>query len=432
MSGSLGLSESVVIRSLRRLRDRYFPGNSAPCPDTRTDHEDPSPGCLESLPVEVQFLLLTYLSPPDLCVLGSTCQYWRGLVRDALLWRFFLIRDLPQWSSIDHLSMPRLHLLDRPITEEGERWELLDRPITDEHGRLDRPITDEQERRELLDRPITEEGERRDRPITDEQEGLDNREEAGSAEAIVDYMAEYLRCSPSCRQRWLPSVAPYSLTSFLQSLGVSSEPRYAMFGPGMEHLEVSFVTRLMHAPDVLPVSTSGTPHRQINGIGSGISYLFNSQQKLNILTLYSANRADRERARTRPHSVDNRLFLIEDSQSGVTMYRPAPHVLEVCQLVNGFIYVANAEHDEQGSEAAQIQAVMDQSWGSTSRPLLVLSCVSREGLKRVPCVFIAKRLELTKLPNPWMVQDVVVESLSGVLDGISWLLRCSGVKLHNR
>lgn len=36
-----------------------------------------------------------------------------------------------------------------------------------------------------------------------------------------------------------------------------------MFGPGMEQLDVSLVTRLMHAPDVLPVS--GTPHRQING-----------------------------------------------------------------------------------------------------------------------------------------------------------------------
>lgn len=74
----------------------------------------------------------------------------------------------------------------------------------------------------------------------------------------------YLKGCPSCRQQWLPSRPAYEVvTSFLQSLVVSSEPRYAMFGPGMEHLDVSLVTRLMHAPDVLPVS--GTPHRQING-----------------------------------------------------------------------------------------------------------------------------------------------------------------------
>lgn len=74
----------------------------------------------------------------------------------------------------------------------------------------------------------------------------------------------YLKGCPSCRQQWLPSRPAYELlTSFLQYLVPSSEPRYAMFGPGMEQLDVSLVTRLMHAPDLLPVS--GTPHRQING-----------------------------------------------------------------------------------------------------------------------------------------------------------------------
>lgn len=74
----------------------------------------------------------------------------------------------------------------------------------------------------------------------------------------------YLKGCPSCRQQWLPSRPAYEVvTSFLQSLVPSCEPRFAMLGPGMEQLDVSLVTRLMHAPDVLPVS--GTPHRQING-----------------------------------------------------------------------------------------------------------------------------------------------------------------------
>lgn len=162
--------------------------------------------------------------------------------RDLLLWKFFLLRDIPYWDSIDYLSMPQLELLDAPLI--------------------------------------------------DKHESLDEREEGADKgnESKVDYMAEwvfdsyslfhtwlyiskcywlslstrYLRGSPSCRQQWLPSLAPYkTVTSFLQSLVASVEPRYAMFGPGMEQLDVSFVTRLMHAPDVLPVS--GTPHRQING-----------------------------------------------------------------------------------------------------------------------------------------------------------------------
>lgn len=383
--------ESAVVRSLRRLRDRYLPRTRAVTPATEADQGHALPGFLESLPVDVQFVVMTYLSPADLCLLGATCHYWRGMVRDPLLWRFFLLRDMPYWKSVDHFSMPRLELLDAPLIDESQ--------------------------------------------------SLDDREEGDNTESKVDYMAEYLRGSPLCRQQWLPSLAPYRvLTSFLHSLVASDEPCYAMLGPGMEQLDVSFVTRLMYAPDVLPMS--GMPYRQISGIGSGISYLFNNQHKFNILTLYSTNKAERDRARAEQRNVNSKLFTVEvDAESGVQTYSPAPHVQQVCQVVNGFIYVANAERDDGECEAAQIQAVLSSAWGSTSRPLLVLSCVSRENresvhssvhpiTKRVPCVYMAKRLELTKLENPWMVQDVVVESLSGLLDGISWLLRCSGVKLQ--
>ncbi|XP_031711967.1 F-box only protein 4 isoform X2 [Anarrhichthys ocellatus] len=400
------LSESVVIRSLRRFRDRYFPnsgkvvkGSSTPVVDAVGE---PQPGSLDSLPVDVQFLIMTLLSPADICILGATSRYWRAMVRDPVLWRYFLHRDMLNWPSIDHVSMPQLELLDAPLINEDE--------------------------------------------------SLDDREEWGDKgmESKVDYMSEYLKGCPSCRQQWLPSRPTYEvMTSFLQSLVPSSEPRYAMLGPGMEQLDVSLVTRLLRAPDVLPVS--GTPHRQINGIGSGISYMFNNQHKFNILTLYSTNRAEREKARLQQQSISNKLFTFEGTDdSGCPIYSPAPQVQQVCQVVDGFIYVANAE-PERGdgeSEAAQIRAVLSCAEGSATRPLLVLSCVSREESEevritrlqtsnsrnrarcRTPCVNIAKRLGLLQLANPWMVQDTVAESLSGLLEGVSWLLRCSGVKLY--
>ncbi|KAG7237577.1 hypothetical protein INR49_032194 [Caranx melampygus] len=386
------LSESVVIRSLRRFKDRYFTGGVVKDESVEdTGEVESQPGFLDSLPVDLQFVIMTLLSPADICHLGATSRYWRAMVRDPLLWRYFLLRDMPSWSSIDHVSMPQLELLDTPLINEDE--------------------------------------------------SLDSRQE-GENEGTglkFDYMSEYLKGCPSCRQQWLPSRPAYEVvTSFLQSLVPSSEPRYAMFGPGMEHLDVSLVTRLMHAPDVLPVS--GTPHRQINGIGSGISYMFNNQHKFNILTLYSTNRAERERARMEQQSISNKLFTCEGTDdSGCPIYSPAPQVQQVCQVVDGFIYVANAEPGKGGgmSEVAQIRAVLSSAGGSTSRPLLVLSCVSREEAVRttgqqlrIPCVDMAKRLRLAQMANPWMVQDTVAESLSGLLDGISWLLRCSGVKLY--
>lgn len=207
-------------------------------------------------------------------------------------------------------------------------------------------------------------------------------------------------------------------------------------------------------------------------------------------------------------STGNKLFTLEGTdESGRPVYSPAPQVQQVCQVVDGFIYVANAEpgrgeitgtlvfshfigipaaatggcsvssllcyqHStsvslcftgDGESELGHIQAALSCGGGSASRPLLVLSCISREDAagqaerRRTPCVYMAKRLGLVQLANPWMVtlkgrhatltrsswdgccktlslvfiqvQDVVAESLSGLLDGISWLLKCSGVKL---
>lgn len=363
------------------------------------DPEQTEKGLLDCLPVNVQFHIMTFLSPADICHLGATSLYWRTMVRDPLLWRYFLWRDMPFWPSIDNVTMPRLEMLDSPISSNDESPDVM-------------------------------------------EEGEDKK-----MDLQFDYMLEYLKGCPFYRQHWLPSRPAYEVvTSFLQSLVPFPEPRYAMFGPGMEQLDVSFVTRLMHTPDVLPVS--GTPQRQINGIGSGISYVFNNQYKFNILTLYSTNRAERERAREQQVSVSNKLFITERADdSGCPVYRPAPQVQQVCHLVDGFIYVANAESDQgdRECEEAQIQAVLNCAGCSTSKPLLVLSCVSREqpqaisqqnrayeggSRSRTPCVVMAKRLGLPKITNRWMVQDTVAESLSGVLDGISWLLKCSGVKIY--
>ncbi|CAN9513097.1 unnamed protein product [Ophioblennius macclurei] len=392
--------ESGVIRSLRRFKERYFP-QAAVTDDLmlNEDSQQQQIGLLDFLPVDLQFLIMTFLSPADICRLGATSRYWRAMVRDPLLWRYFLLRDMVYWPSIDNETMPNLEMLDAPLSSDDESPD-------------------------------------------DMEEG----EDTGN-DLKVDYMSKYLKGCPSCRQQWLPSRPAYQVvTSFFQSLVPSPEPRYAMFGPGMEQLDVSFVTRLMHAPDVLPVS--GIPHRQINGIGSGISYMFNNQHKFNILTLYSTNRAERQRAREQQVSTNSKLFTIEGTdESGCPVYSPAPQVQQVCQVVDGFIYVANAEpgKGDGESEEAQIRAVLNCAGGSTSKPLLVLSCVSREqpqaisqqngadedGTRwRTPCVHMAERLGLPKIPHRWMVQDTVAESLSGLLDGISWLLKCSGVKLY--
>ncbi|XP_057688344.1 F-box only protein 4 isoform X2 [Corythoichthys intestinalis] len=282
-------SESVVIRNLRRLKEFYWPSSVSEVVNCGEEE----PGFLDSLPVDVQFQVMTLLSSVDICRLGATSRYWRAFVRDPLLWRFLLLRDIPHWPSIDHLTMPQVDAPEAPgISEDSE---------------------------------------------------LDDYERT---ETRIDYMAEYLKGCPSCRERWLPLWPPYRvLVSFLQSLVPSAEPRYAMFGPGMEQMDVSIVTRLMHASDILPVSVN--PNSHINGpsvIGSGISFMFNDQHKFNIFTLYSTNRAERDRAKVQNQYMSDKLFtLVGSDESGHPVYRPSPQVQQVCKVVDGVIYVANAQ-----------------------------------------------------------------------------------------
>ncbi|XP_062855621.1 F-box only protein 4 [Trichomycterus rosablanca] len=354
---------------LTRIRSLFTDTNRIRTEDSQTDQQS----LLNHLPVDLQFLIMTFLPPEDLCRLGGTARYWRSMVRDPLLWRYFLIRDAPRWTSVDHLSTPRGEFLSESVGDEME----------------------------------TERG-------------------------MLDYMAEYLRCSPACRFRQ-PRPPPSALSFLSGFLVPETEPRFAMFGAGLEQLDESLVTVMMNSPHVLGLG--GIPQRQINGIGSGISFIYGGQHKFNIITLYSTNRAERERARVDRSAVSSKIFIQEDDDgSGRPRISVAPQIQEVIRAVNGFIYVVNAEQEAvkvREDEWTQIIAVLQPDFGSTSRPLLVLSCISREeeNQRTSPSVSVAHQLQLHLLPNPWMVQDVVAASLSGLTDGMDWLLRHSGVRL---
>lgn len=71
-------------------------------------------------------------------------------------------------------------------------------------------------------------------------------------------------CCPYTRRASKASRPVYgTVTSFLHSLIIQSEPRFAMFGPGLEELNTSLVLSLMSSEELCP--TAGLPHRQIDG-----------------------------------------------------------------------------------------------------------------------------------------------------------------------
>ncbi|GCC34987.1 F-box only protein 4 isoform X1 [Chiloscyllium punctatum] len=362
--------ESTIRGSFRQLRERYLRSPGAGSQEqvpSRTETEQGAGDSLHGLPVEVQMYIMGLLSPRDLCQLGCVSRYWNAMVRDPLLWRYFLLRDLPRWNSVDHLSLPNAALLSKSLTDSMEQ----------------------------------------------------------------DYMTAYLTSCPEGRKHRRVRPSAYSaVTSLFYSLVSQAEPRFAMFGPGLEQLDTSLVTKMMNSPGMLPVIS--LPQRQIDGIGSGISFLFKNEYKFNILTLYSTTWKERESARLEENVAVNKLFVEQQSAEGRQgegareAYSIIPQVQNVCTVVDGFIYVTNAEgsrrHDRE-QEVLQIQAMIDPSLGAQSRPLLVLCCTSQPGVQRIPCVYVAHQLQLGQLERAWLAHDTDALSLGGFLDGIEWILR---------
>ncbi|KAG9477957.1 F-box only protein 4 [Eleutherodactylus coqui] len=368
--------EAAIIKGFRQLRDRYLHSargrgaleDGSEGPELATGSDSP----LDALPVDMQWYILTFLSPQDLCRLGLTNQYWHSMVQDRLLWKYFLLRDHPTWSSIDSHNLPDLDVLDSCLCElpDGNEY---------------------------------------------------------------NYMSIYLRSCPKTRRSMRSRNPIYgAVTSFLQSLVMQGEPRFAMFGPGLEQLDDSLVTRMMTSPNLLPVVS--ILQRQINGVGSGVTFQLNGEHKFNILTLYSATRLERNRAREQQSATVNKMFIPKGSVNGEqrTGYSLIPQVKEVCKVVSGFIYVADAESHKKHNreeEMAHIQAMVDPLLGAPRKPLLVLACVTNPGDKRIPCVYLAHELGLSKLNRPWMVQNTEASTLFGLLDGFAWILAEVGRKL---
>ncbi|XP_044302747.1 F-box only protein 4 isoform X2 [Varanus komodoensis] len=302
--------EAALRSSLRLLRDKWGPPERLPARKgecarpARGDGEDEQPqqqpSALEALPIDVKLYIMSFLTPKDLSYLGSTNRYWRLAVQDPLLWRYFLFRDLSSWHSVDWKSLPDPDIFNRSFAELHDS-------------------------------------------------------------SLCDYMAVYKKCCSSRKRS--PTSTYEALTSFLQSLISQAEPRFAMFGPGLENLDESLVHKMMTNPEILP--SAAISSRQIHGIGSGVTFNLNSQ-KFNILTLYSQTSKERRRAKEDNSNPINKMFHEENSLDGTTQCTLIEHIKNMCRLIDGFIYVADAEANKRHSrqiERARMAAMLDPTLG---------------------------------------------------------------------
>ncbi|XP_033020513.1 F-box only protein 4-like [Lacerta agilis] len=362
-------SETLLRSSLRFLRGKWGQQQPERLPesDDRAGEEEEekqtmtTPSALEALPIDMKLYIMSFLTPKDLSNLGSTNHYWKLTIQDPLLWRYFLIRDLPSCHSIDWESVPDANIFNKSFSE------------------------------------------------------LHNS-------ASCDYMAAYKKCFSWLKRCPKPSQPTGAFTSMLQSLITQTEPRFAMFGPVLEDLDDALLYRMAACSEIWPLA--GFPSGQLNGMDSGVTYHLNGQKfNITLCTETIEESLGVKEVDTDPVNKVFSAESSVDGKMHYSLNEHLKNMCRLIDGFIYIAYADTHERHNRQLEFDWLAAMLDPVLGPTDRPLLVLSCVACAEIERIPCVYMAHQLQLNLLgPQPWMVQDTETSSLDGLVDGIQWLL----------
>ncbi|XP_032234713.2 F-box only protein 4 isoform X2 [Nematostella vectensis] len=249
----------------------------------------------------------------------------------------------------------------------------------------------------------------------------------------------YLRCCPECQK--IQQTTRNSFTSLLlhtlpASMFQRHPPKVVMFGPGLESDTHKLVQKLLWDKTISPATVDGMFPGEFEGIGSGVCLKIGGS-KMNLITLYATNRAEREQnAREGRNRVSKLLAAAppqpeadgqEDNDDGndLRTVEVSHGVRLLCQNVDAFIYVVDSSAESQRVNIGdkELQAMMNNSKSQPRQPLLVLSAVATQDTLPLSCVRVTDMLQMNKLNRPWQVNMMCVENLDGLLEGMTWLLK---------
>lgn len=230
----------------------------------------------------------------------------------------------------------------------------------------------------------------------------------------------YLRCSPEVNQLMHKQNAVFnSITSMIRYFLPKKVPKFAMFGPGLETSTSKIVRKIMYTDTVF--HTEGLFPGQFDGFGGGMTLKTATNHVFNLTVLYSASRREREQVADQNRMQRNKLVKESKNSESGEKYELVPAVRDLCQTLDGFVYVVDASRDFPFIETEEMIAMVSERWLATYIPLLVLSCVPAADTPRIPCSDIVTKLNLASLNRPWQVRNCVADSLSGAVDGFVWL-----------
>ncbi|XP_033637096.1 F-box only protein 4-like isoform X3 [Asterias rubens] len=322
---------------------------------------------LLQLPIQAMLHIFSFLDAKDISTVGSTCRQCYSLCADQILWRDFLEKDKLLWQQVSHRSNPAL-------------FEAVNSDLT--------------------------------------------------------YREIYMRCSPKFQQE-SSGFNLLKLPQLLWSFIPHKPPKVVMFGPGLESNTSTLVRKFLGEASGVFKVRGVFPAELPGSVGTGFNVSMNGKVDLKLITLYSGTRQDRENTSAAGNRAQrNRLLQSvpsgsvspsgEEGCSDSIDYEPKSTIKELCRNVDAFIFVVDASLQQQITDAKpELFALMDERWTTSKCPLVILSCVPDSTTSKVPCVTLAKQLDLHKLNRTWKMFDVDVNSLSGAVEAITWLVGSS-------
>lgn len=216
-------------------------------------------------------------------------------------------------------------------------------------------------------------------------------------------------------------------------------PRILMFGSGLE--SVPLVRSMLWENDSPYHPVGLYPGK--NGVGSGVC-IQHRDTALNLITLYTATRAEREAASAGQQVRVNRLITgvqigggegggggreeerrekSEEEEAELT-----PQIQQLCRQSDAAILVVDPSHmtdDNVRLDRSMLHSVL-QANTLQATPLLVLSCQPRESdddpASHQSAVEVSDGLHLCDYHHPWQVRTLVLGQYQSLQAGMDWLL----------
>nr|CAB3245348.1 F-box only protein 4-like [Phallusia mammillata] len=433
---------------------------------------------LDDLPFYCKLIILSQLETTDICHLSMTSRHWSEMCRDQFLWRELLFRDINKWSHLSQKSTPLIPVHDLDLHDSHQDGENVssNNVYLDFHQQLCargnvnykalyfHSAYQRQQDKQIIglvsnNSPAID-------VVTDSttmpQQG--NQSLAASSQSFPRFLrslwmrmrsgsGEVIMMGPGMEspntskifRRLLWARPDLLMTVRLlpgSQDGVGSgvelefkgEKRFNLIalysGNRRDRQRRVGLKRLQESNILVEVSPEETETTSAN----------DSETKSDVNALPKFQLREPVDNFLKERDMNCRLIYVVDATNDQPFEQLSYNRLELQAVVSGIRSYeteqaqqhtnTTEENNAHMPDASAFSSIMNFTGisglqhPSNRRPLLVLCCTENALSPRIPCIEIASLLDLASINDrPWYVQDVTVDNLNGLEDGLVWLFK---------